>query len=306
MDGPALEPAGPGWAHRFTAFAGPCELLVEGLPRRAAADAARLVETEALAVEARWSRYRADSVVGRINGAAGGEPVEVDADTAGALELAAEAWRLSGGLFDVTSGALRRVWSFGPGARPPDAAAVAALLPFVGWEKVGWEPAARRFQLPAGMEIDLGGLGKELAVDRAAGRLAAAGLGAHALVNFGGDLFALGPRADGRPWRVGLDDPAATGERAAGGLLLSSGGLATSGDARRHVLHGGRRLGHVLDPRTGWPVSGAPASVSVLAGTCTQAGLLATLALLQGEGAEAWLAAQGVAHKVLRPGPPRS
>lgn len=303
MDAPALQPAGPGWVHRFEAFAGPCELLVEGLPRWAAEDAARLVETEALAVEARWSRYRDDSQVGRINAAAGGAAVVVDEETAAAIELAAQAWRLSNGLFDISSGVLRRAWNFAPGARPPRPEAVEELLPLVGWGKVDWDPAARRIRLPAGMQIDLGGLGKELAVDRAAGRLAAAGLGAHALVNFGGDLFALGPRLDGRPWRVGLDDPAASGRRAAGGLDLASGGLATSGDARRHVLQAGRRLGHVLDPRTGWPVPGAPSSVSVLASTCTQAGLLATLALLQGARAEAWLAEQGVAHEVLRPDP---
>jgi FAD:protein FMN transferase len=294
--------SGPGWRASFAAFAGPCELLVEGLPRRAAAEAARLVAGEAAAVEAAWSRYRPESVVGRINAAAGGEPLVVDADTAAALELAAEAWRLSGGRFDITSGVLRRAWSFAPGARAPEPGAVAALLPFVGWDKVDWDPVRRRIRLPAGMELDLGGLGKELAVDRAAGRLAAAGLGAHALLNFGGDLFALGPRADGRPWRVGLDDPRATGERAAGIFDLASGGLATSGDARRFVLDGGRRLGHVLDPRTGWPPPDAPASVSVLATSCTQAGLLATLALLQGAGAESWLAEQGVAHKVLRLG----
>jgi thiamine biosynthesis lipoprotein len=145
------------------------------------------------------------------------------------------------------------------------------------------------------MEIDFGGIGKEYAVDRAAGLIAERSETA-VLVNFGGDLFASGPRRDGRPWSVGIEDA----EHPEGALRvrieLERGGIATSGDARRFVRVRGRRLGHILDPRTGWPVADAPRSITVLAASCVEAGTLSTLAYLRGSDAAAFLAEQGVAH----------
>jgi thiamine biosynthesis lipoprotein len=112
-------------------------------------------------------------------------------------------------------------------------------------------------------------------------------------VNFGGDLVATAARRGGRPWSVGIEDPDHPGEIALYKIEFDRGGIATSGDARRFVRWRGRRLGHILDPRTGWPVEGAPRSVTVLADTCLEAGTLATLAQLQGKGANAFLEAQG-------------
>jgi thiamine biosynthesis lipoprotein len=126
------------------------------------------------------------------------------------------------------------------------------------------------------------------------------------LVNLGGDLVASGPRSDGSPWYVGIEQPIAhpisqmPQADPAGLIALRGGALATSGDARRYLLKDGVRYSHLLDPRSGWPVQGAPRSVTVAAPTCTEAGLMATLAMLQGEGAEALLAAQGLPHWVLR------
>jgi thiamine biosynthesis lipoprotein len=147
------------------------------------------------------------------------------------------------------------------------------------------------------MEIDFGGIGKEYAVDRAAALVAP--IAPSSLLNFGGDLFAIGPSAQGRPWRVGIEALGATA-RAAKELELTHGALATSGDARRFLLKNGTRYGHVLDPRTGWPVQGAPRSVTVAAPTCTEAGMLATFALLAGRDAEAFLESQNVQHWCLR------
>src|SRR5205814_3320615 len=114
------------------------------------------------------------------------------------------------------------------------------------------------------------------------------------LVNFGGDLFASAARRGGKPWAVGVDDPARTGEAALYRLEFGFGGLATSGDARRFVMWNGKRLGHIIDPRMGWPIDDAPRSVTVLAGTCIEAGTLSTLAILRGAGAKAFLEEQGV------------
>jgi thiamine biosynthesis lipoprotein len=147
------------------------------------------------------------------------------------------------------------------------------------------------------MEIDFGGIGKEYAVDRAAALLRHAA--EPCLVNLGGDLAVTGPSAGGRPWRIGIEALDASGKPARV-LELRRGALATSGDARRFLLKDGHRYGHVLDARTGWPVEGAPRSVTVAAATCTEAGTFSTLALLQGAGAEEFLRAQRVEFWCLR------
>jgi thiamine biosynthesis lipoprotein len=260
-----------------------------------AAAALEAARAEALRIEHKFSRYRADNIVHAIN-RAGGRPVEVDEETAGLLDYAATCHEISDGRFDITSGVLRRVWSFDGREHRPDPAAIAHALESIGWPRVTWRD--RVITLPAGMEIDLGGLGKEYAVDRAAGEVARVVRDAF-LVNFGGDLFASGPRRAGRAWVVGVDDPARTGSAQVLRLELARGALATSGDARRFVLVNGRRLGHILDPRTGWPVEHAPRSVTVMAATCTEAGTLATLAILRGAEAARFLEEQGAQHWVV-------
>jgi thiamine biosynthesis lipoprotein len=112
----------------------------------------------------------------------------------------------------------------------------------------------------------------------------------------GGDLRATRAPRQGH-WRIGLET--AEGRRAGGTVItLGSGALATSGDARRHVVVGGVRYGHILDPRTGWPVPDAPCAASVAAPTCLESGLLAKVALLKGPGAAEYLAAAGVRYWV--------
>ncbi len=278
------------FAGRFEAMAGPCAVLIDGDDRAEAAALVEIAAREALRVERKLSRYRTDNLVHAINHAAG-RPVEVDAETSHLLDYAATCWEISGGLFDITSGVLRRVWTFDGGSRVPSQEAIEECLGRVGWERVTWRE--RTLTMPAGMEIDLGGLGKEYAVDRAAA-LIAARTATPFLVNFGGDVYAAGPRRGGRTWAVGIDDPERTGEAALYRLDVARAGLATSGDARRFVTWRGRRLGHILDPRTGWPVAGAPRSVTVVAATCLEAGTIATLACLQGPGARAFLEKQKV------------
>jgi thiamine biosynthesis lipoprotein len=290
-----LDRTDAGWRGRFAAMASPCEVLIEGVSEPLAAELAATAEAEALRIERKFSRYRDDSVIAAIH-AARGHAIEVDAETADLLDYAATCHVLSAGLFDITSGVLRAVWRFDGSDRVPEPAAVQALLPHVGWPRVQWQRP--RLVLPAGMELDLGGLGKEYAVDRTLALLRQKAPQAALLVNFGGDLAVSGPRADGQPWQVGVERPG--GGDAALRLELSVGALATSGDARRFLLKDGVRLGHILDPRDGWPVRGAPRSVTVAAGRCIEAGTLATLALLQGPEAESWLAQQGAPHWVLR------
>ncbi|TRZ56383.1 MAG: FAD:protein FMN transferase [Rhodocyclaceae bacterium] len=272
--------------HVFSFSAMSCrnEIQLFADERETAQAAFEEAEAEVHRLERLWSRYRPDSMVTRINEAAGIGPVRVDEETAGLLDYAATAWRESGGLFDVTSGVFRRVWNFSSG-RIPDDDAVRNCLPLVGWEKVVWQCPEVFLPLP-GMEIDFGGLGKEYAADRAAGVLS--GHGCIALVNLGGDIVASAPRPGDEPWQVGIRDPR-TANSLSGHLPLYSGAFATSGDYERRIEAAGRRYGHILNPRSGWPVPGGPASVSVLAPNCLLAGTLATVAMLKGAEAKRWL-----------------
>jgi FAD:protein FMN transferase len=283
---------------RFRAMGGPCEVLVDTQDETAArAVGARAAEC-ASRIEEKFSRYRDDNIVARIN-TARGAPVEVDEETAGLLEFADLMYRLSNGSFDITSGVLRRAWTFDGGTRVPTAAELKRLLAWVGWSKVRWEPPTLTL-LPE-MQIDFGGIAKEYAVDQAVQLLARIS-DLPALVNFGGDLAATRERHGGKPWRVGIEDIAsANGERRAVKLIeLMAGALATSGDTYRFVTADGTRLPHILDPHDGFPVRGAPRSVTVAAPTCTNAGMLTTLAMLRGPEAERFLENEGVRHWIQR------
>jgi thiamine biosynthesis lipoprotein len=278
----------------FSAMASPCEVL---LPAAAGADALEigtLVAQEAWRVEKKFSRYRSDSVTAWIH-ANRGTNIEVDEETASLIDFAAQCFALSGGLFDVTSGVLRHAWTFDGSDRIPEAAAIERLMPLVGFDKLQWQPP--RLFLPGGMELDFGGFGKEYAVDRAYD-LAAARRPTPFLINFGGDLRANRPALRG-PWQIGIERPGADRE-ATLILELEHGALATSGDSRRYLKKDGVRYGHILDPRTGWPVPHSPRSITVAASSCTEAGLLATLALLHGDRAGEFLEEQEARYWLLR------
>ena len=292
---PLVERRGPDLiAIGFAAMASPCEVLLASTDLEVGLEIGRIAAAEAVRIERKFSRYRADSVVTRINRSAG-DPLQVDDETAALLAFAAHCHTLSEGRFDVTSGVLRRAWRFDGSDRLPDPAVVAALLPLIGFDKIRWEPPV--VAVPAGMEIDFGGIGKEYAVDRVLG-LVTAEFGGAVLVNFGGDLATNRPPAGG-PWRVGVERPG-TDRQAALLLELSQGALATSGDTHRYLVREGVRYGHIMDVHTGWPVPAAPASVTVAAASCVEAGMLATLAMLQGADAETFLEEHGVRYWCLR------
>lgn len=296
-EGPALRitKIGEDYHAAFAAMATPCEIRVQTADGALAERLGQLAQQEALRVEHKFSRYRSDSVVGRIN-ASGKGGLLVDAETGDLLDFAQECHKTSDGLFDITSGVLRRAWHFDGSDRLPDPNRITSLMPLVGWRKVSWKRPHLRL-LP-GMEIDFGGLAKEYAVDLTLHRLMAVTT-QPLLVNFGGDLRVSGPRSGGTPWHVAIESVQMPGT-ASGILQLSSGALATSGDARRFLLHDGIRYGHILDPRTGWSVKNPPSSVTVAAETCVEAGLTATLAMLQGADTEEFLKREIIRAWVIR------
>jgi len=279
-------------AVRFSAMAGPCEVLLP-TTQQGARELGEVAALEAWRVEKKYSRYRKDSVLAWIH-AQRGSTVRVDEETASLIDFARQCFEISDGLFDITSGILRRAWTFDGSDRVPDAAVVQSLLPHIGFNKLRWRSPF--LTVPDGMELDLGGIGKEYAVDRAYDRLMACSP-VPFLVNFGGDLRASRPLPHG-PWKVGIERPGAV-QNAAMMLDLEYGALATSGDSHRFLLKDGLRFSHVLDPRTGWPVPDAPRSVTVAASSCTEAGLLSTLAMLKGAQAQRFLEENAVRYWLL-------
>jgi len=270
--------------HRFTfrAMAAEHELAIESGDAAVAQRAAEAAIADVLRIEAKYSRYRDDSVTTRINRAAGAAaPVDIDAETAALLRYADQCHAASEGAFDITSGVLRRAWDFRRvPPQLPDPQVVEALRASIGWPQVEWDDHAVR--LPrTGMEIDFGGIGKEYAADRAAAIIASEGI-AHALVNLGGDVRALGSQPGGAPWKIGILHPRRPGA-VIGSIDVVDAAVATSGDYERYFEIDGRRYCHLLDARTGWPVDHWQ-SASVVAPVCTLAGTLATLAMLRADG----------------------
>ena len=287
---------------RYTFRAMACDNVIELFaPSKPQADAtAEAAMAEVHRIEAKYSRYRPDSVVSAINAAAGIEPVAIDDETAHLLDYAAICFEQSAGLFDITSGILGRVWNFNA-SQPPTRDAITPLLPLIGWSKVVRDVAhgaagdsARVFLSRRGMEIDFGGFGKEYAVDRAAAVLLSFGL-RHAFVSLGGDVTVTGPRADGEPWQLGIRHPRHQ-DAVIAQLPIASGAIATSGDYERYLDFDGKRYSHILDPRSGESVHGFR-SVTVLAPSCLVAGSVSTIAMLKGQaGAAAWLRDSGAAY----------
>ena len=280
------------WRGQFQAMASPCEVLCETEDAAEADRLASLVADEVWRIEDKFSRYVADNAISAINNG-NGERVAVDAETAQLLDFAQTLYELSDGRFDISSGVLRRVWNFDGSDNLPSRPSVEKVLLSVGWHRAAW--ASPHLQMQAGMEIDFGGIGKEYAVDRATALLRDEST-TSCLVNLGGDLAVSRTPDSNRGWRVGIEALSAATKIPARLLNVQVGALATSGDARRFLIRDGVRYGHILDPRTGWPVPDAPHSITVAADTCSQAGMLSTLAMLEGKGAEDFLNAQDVEY----------
>jgi FAD:protein FMN transferase len=260
--------------------------------RASVANGLRAAVAEVDRIERKYSRYLATSFLSEINRrAAVAGSIEVDEETAALLDYAARCYQISEGLFDVTSGVSSRVWDFRSG-RMPDLREINAVLPLVGFGKMSWEKPRLSFPVP-GMEIDFGGLGKEYAADRAAAICRSAGI-ASGLVNLGGDVTVIGPQPDNLPWNIGISDPQDPDQPFAR-ISLWAGALASSGDYARYITIGDKRYGHIINPRTGWPIDEV-AAISVTADQCLAAGSLSTIAMLMEKRGITWLKQLGVAH----------
>ncbi len=276
----------------FKAMGTPCEIQLFAVRYATAQRIAGLAIADINRLESRYSRYRNDSILSGINRvAARGGSIRIDSETSGLLDYAASCHVQSGGLFDITSGILRRAWNF-KSKQLPQESEIQALLEKLGWHKLRWDPPVLEFPV-SGMEIDFGGVVKEYAVDRAATICQEAGA-RHGLVNLGGDIKIIGARPDGQKWRVGIRDPGATG-KSVKTLLLDRGAVASSGDYERCITLNGIRYGHILNPKTGWPVR-KMASVTVVGDLCLVAGSAATIGMLKENEGPKWLHELGLPY----------
>ncbi|XQW86243.1 FAD:protein FMN transferase [Thalassotalea piscium] len=284
-----------GFTFLFNSMASPCEVLIDCDDQKLATKVAESVAKEAWRIEDKFSRYNQTSVCGQLNAKAG-ELCSIDNETYLLLQFADQCFQMSEGLFDITSGILRRAWHFDGSDNIPTQENIASLLPFIGWSKV--ELTETSFKMLENMEIDFGGLGKEYAVDKAI--ITAQTIADFpVLINFGGDIAVTGLRANQQSWLVGIEHPSLS-EQNNVMVKIKSGAIATSGDANRYLLKEGKRYGHVLNVKTGWSVEDPPDAITVAAPKCIQAGFLATLALLQGKDAENFLMAQEIKHWAIR------
>jgi thiamine biosynthesis lipoprotein len=230
--------------------------------------------------EARYSRFLPDSLITRINAAAGERWVATDEELELILKLCAEMSFFTRGAFDPTALPLIQLWNWkaNPPVVPTDSQ-IAAARALVGWGKVQRRPGEVFLPL-RGMCLDLGGIGKEYAVDRVVQLVVDSGI-QNVLVDFGQDVRVHGQPPEKGAWHIGLEDPRRPGQ-CWNGVAVTNHAVATSGDYLRHFTRDGRRYGHILDPRTGYPVSNGCLSVSVIAPTCTVAGILSTSAFVLG------------------------
>jgi FAD:protein FMN transferase len=230
--------------------------------------------------EAKYSRFLPDSLISQINTAAGEHWVEIDPETEALFNLCQELLFFTRGVFDPTALPLMRLWNW-KAANPviPTSAQIKAALELVGWRKVA-RRAGAIFLPDRGMMIDLGGIGKEYAVDRVLQMGVDQGI-KNILVDFGQDVRVHGESPQKAPWCIGLENPLVVG-KCWTSLLVNNHAVATSGDYLRHFVLQGRRYGHIVDPRDGYPASTGVLAASVVSPHCTFAGIVSTAAVILG------------------------
>ncbi len=265
----------------FRAMSTVCNVNFHGVSAEVARDFQREVVAWTGQFEARYSRFIPDSLIGRINAAAGEHWVEIDSESERIFNLCQELFFFTRRAFDPTSLPLIKLWNWkaNPPALPDDEK-IRAALDFVGWNKV--QRRAGGIFLPrVGMSLDLGGIGKEYAVDCVMNLAIRRGI-PNVMVDFGHDVRVRGHAPDKKFWWIGLEDPHAAG-KCWTGVAVTDHAVATSGDTQRFFEINGRRYSHIIDPRTGYPANNGCRAVSVIAPSCTIAGLFSTTVFILGE-----------------------
>ena len=263
----------------------PCQIRIYAPSKIQARNVIKKAIKELQRLNDKYTRYTSSSLTSQINIAAGSNRfIHVDTETTAILNYAATCYEQSSGLFDITSGVLRRVWDFSSNTVPSQDA-IDKILPIIGWDKVEWKPPRIKLTRP-GMELDFGGVVKEYAADTVYSLCYRAGI-RHGIIDLGGDIRIIGPTPENEPWSVTVQHPR-NPDKCLVNLKLYKGGISTSGDYERYMMVDGKRYYHILNPKTGWPVEKF-SSVTVVADFCVIAGSATTVAMLKGEHAIDWL-----------------
>jgi thiamine biosynthesis lipoprotein len=283
--------------------------VVLKLTEPAALTEARAIVEENLArVDRACSRFRPDSELSRVNACAG-RAVRVSGLMLDALEVAQRAARLTDGDVDPALGralvlaGYDRDWRLlepAEGFQGPLLEHRAHLRARVrsGWQTIELDRARGTVRVPRGVQLDLGATAKAWAADRAAQAVHEA-TGAGVLVSLGGDI-AIAGRAPSQGWRIRVTEDHRAGPGAMGQTIaIRTGGLATSSTTVRRWMHRGANRHHIIDPDTGAPTGGPWRTASVAAGSCTDANIASTAALVRGAVAPTWLAELGLPARLV-------
>lgn len=283
------------YRYQFSAMGSPCTLRFYHYNDIQARGMFQSAVDEVKRLEDKYSRYLDESLLTQINKDAGLQATSIDTETYSLLAYAEQAYQISDGLFDLTTGVLRKIWDF-KSAQIPSQQAIDEQLCFVDWRFVEWNQNSI-FLPKKGMELDFGGLVKEYAADAVATLLKKFDID-HAVIDLGGDIHVIGPDINGNPWEIGIRDPHykkskhkhsnRKRQQALAYIPLSSGGLASSGDYERNFIVNGKKYSHILNPQTGWPALGLSA-VSICSEQTILAGTIATIAMLKQEQGITWL-----------------
>lgn len=279
----------------FEAMASPCEILIRNTNSIFCHQIAKNAVQETFRIEQKFSRYIKDNPVFKMN-QSNNAKITIDQEIFNLLQYAKNLFELSDGLFDITSGILASIWKYHVNAKVPTSSEIENVITHIGFKKLVFDQTS--FKMPKGMQIDFGGIGKEYAVDQVSSMLKNLCQPTHSsfLVNFGGDLSAVKLKATDATWIIGLEST--IDENVAESLInISQGSVATSGNTKRFIEHNGKRYGHLLNPKTGYPIQGAPLSITTFSNSCVLAGSFSSLAMLQGKNAESFLQQQSVKYR---------
>ena len=236
-------------------------------------------------VEGVFSVYKSDSEISKINRLKKGELLKISAETFGLIEKSLKYSKITGGAFDITVKPLVNIWAKAKVEKKlPLPGDIRDAVAKVGSNDIVLDKAAGTISFKKeGMAIDLGGVAKGYATDRAIIALKGSGV-KDAIVNSGGDLYCMGRRSAKRSWTVGIQHPRSSGKIFLE-LQLTDKAVDTSGDYEKYFMLDGKRYSHIIDPRTGYPIGDGTVSASVIAGDSTTADILATaLCVLGAEG----------------------
>ncbi len=266
-----------GTYYRVTLAVGPADFSHEKIKA--------VIENRLDDINAKMSTYRVDSELSRFNQYRGTDWFPVSGDTATVVTEALQIHRLSDGAFDITVGPLVNLWGFGPPGKrtePPSQDIVESFLDKIGSKRLQVRPSPPALKKDIGdLYVDLSAIAKGYAVDAVAESLEGMGI-FDFIVDIGGDMLAKGRKRDGSLWKIAIESPIVEDREIQRAVAVSNLAVATSGDYRNYFESDGQRFSHEIDPRTGWPIRHALASVTVLDASCMRADAWATSLIVLG------------------------